>query len=138
MSGSTRRIRQAISLRDRKIGDDWKFHAVTADDVSGWATGNMTVELRGAESATATLFASTDDGTATLDGDVTIDVPASTFSATGGDLWILVPRAETIGIRPGPVFMEVSVDADPVLMGRETVGTFVFMAVQQVAVESSP
>lgn len=133
MGGYLDRRRAPIRLRDRKIGDDWKFHATTTDDVSGWGDADVHVEVRTGEAPTAELVASTADGSVTLDGDPLRDVPASDFNA--GELWVLVRREATVDCPPGRVWMEVSVTGDPSLRGRETVGTFWFNAVAQVAVE---
>ena len=127
------RRRTPIRLRDRKIGDDWKFHATTSDDVSGWAAADVQVDVRTGEAPNADLVASTLTGTVTLSGDPLRDVPPSDFAA--GELWVLVRREATVSCPPGRVWMEVSVTGDPTLRGRETVGTFWFNAVAQVAVE---
>jgi hypothetical protein len=121
-----------IRLADRVIGDDWAFHATTVADTSDY--GALNVEIRYGTFPTAELLAGTDAGTVVTTGVGALGIPATSFSASGADLWIHVPRATTVNARSATVFMQVSVEADS-LYGRTTIGTFQFDVVAQVAVE---
>lgn len=107
-----------IALNDRTIGDRWVIHAYTSDDVSEWI--DVVVAMR----QSTPVIATSRDGSIVIDG--ADDIDPSSFTADGGDLWIVVPPEVTVLFRPGRVIMEVSYGGDV------TAGTFTFVAQRQV------